>query len=77
MLARNGEEALHGMCMPNHGRSRIKAVALHAWHNQDAPHQPLQLPMTIRSRTRDADDGISARGEKNEERNTTYFARPT
>lgn len=40
------------MCMPNHGWSRIKAVALHAWHNQDTLHQPVQLPMTIRSRTR-------------------------
>jgi len=28
--------------MPNHGRGRIRAEALHAWHNQeDAPYRPL------------------------------------
>ena len=44
MLAHNGVEALHGRCMPNHGRGRIRAVALHAWHNQDAdyPRQPFR-----------------------------------
>jgi len=42
MLARSGVEALHGRCMPNHGRGRIRAAALHAWHNQeDVPYQPL------------------------------------
>ena len=42
MLAHNGVEALHGRCMPNHGRGRIRAAALHAWHNQgDAAYQPL------------------------------------
>jgi len=44
MLAHSGVEALHGRCMPNHGRGRIRAVALHAWHNQDAdyPRQPFR-----------------------------------
>jgi len=32
--ARTGVEALHGRCMPNHGRGRIRAAALQAWHNQ-------------------------------------------
>ena len=30
MLAHSGVEALHGRCMPNHGRGRIRAAALHA-----------------------------------------------
>ena len=42
MLARNGVEALHGRCMPNHGRGRIRAVALHAWRNQPViDHRPV------------------------------------
>ena len=35
MLAHSGVEALHGRCMPGHGRGRIRAAALHAWHNQE------------------------------------------
>ena len=30
MLAPRGVEALHGMCMPNHSRGRIRAAALRA-----------------------------------------------
>ena len=29
MLAHNGVEAFHCMCIPNHGRGRIRAAALH------------------------------------------------
>ena len=44
MLAHNRVEALHGRCMPDHGRGRIRAEALHAWHNQkDVPYQPLLI----------------------------------
>ena len=32
MLAHNRVEVLHRRCMPNHGRSQIRAVALHALH---------------------------------------------
>ena len=27
--------------MPDHGRGRISAAALHAWDNQDVPYRPL------------------------------------
>ena len=41
MLAPEGVEALHGMCMPGHSQGRIRAVALHARYNQDdAPYRP-------------------------------------
>jgi hypothetical protein len=42
MLAPEGVEALHGMCMPGHSRGRIRAAALHARYSQeDAPYRPL------------------------------------
>ena len=34
-LPPRGVEALHGMCMPDHSRGRMRAAALHARGNQD------------------------------------------
>jgi hypothetical protein len=42
------------MCMPNHGRGRIRAAALHARHNQeDAPYWLLPYPDYSLSTDRD------------------------
>ena len=42
MLAHSRVEALHRTCMPDHCQGRIRAAALHAWHNQEVvPCQPL------------------------------------
>jgi len=79
MLAHSGVEALHRKCMPDHGRGRIRAAALHAWHNQeDVSYQPLLHKFTTTLST-DGECGsaegqdVSGRGERNRRTATIYI----
>ena len=64
MLAPRGVEALHGICMPNHSRGRIRAVALHARGNQeDVPYRPYPHTDYPRQPFRRCDEFWSAEGQ--------------